>query len=109
MMRFPKFLENTPYKAEFFSNGVSKTGGNEIVAWASGKCVFIEKNQTLIDSESKKVISSAYLIIKGDIASELSKISNGAVVVNDQKYNIVACDRIRNSNGTVFSTEVYLR
>ena len=88
---------------------MSKTGGNETVARVSGKCIFIEKNQTVMDTESKKVISSSYLIIKGDLAPELSKISNGTVVVNGQKYNIAACDRIRKGNGSVFSTEVYLR
>lgn len=109
MMRFPEKLCRIAYEIDIFSTSGSKTGGNEIAAHSEGRCIFIEKTQNVIDSDSKKVVSSAYIIIKGDIAPELAVISHGDAFVNGRKYKLVACDRIRDDNGAVFSTEVFLR
>ena len=108
-MRFPVNLSRVVYEMYIFSNSVSKTGGNEIAVQSNGKCIFIEKTQTVIDSDSKKTVSSAYLIIKGDIAPDLAVISHGNAIVNGGKYEIIACDRIRDAKGSVFSTEVFLK
>ncbi len=108
-MRFPLHFANTEFELTLFDNGVSKTGGNIIVKQAAGDCIFVEKSQVVIDSESKKNVSAAYIIIKGDVAPKVAKISNGEVFVNGCKYNIISCDRIRDSRGNVFSTEVFLK
>lgn len=106
---FPNHLLNTVYEIKLFTGKVSKTGGYETDLNTSGKCIFIEKSQTVLDSESKKVISDAYIIAKGDIAPNIAQISNGEVIINKRKYSIIAADRPRNPDGEVFSTEVYLR
>lgn len=106
---FPDYLLNTPYEMNLFTDKVSKTGGYETALNVKGKCILTEKSQTVLDSESKKVISNAYIIIKGDIAPAMAQISNGEVVIHNRKYSIIAADRPRNPDGTVFSTEVYLR
>lgn len=108
-MKFPSQLANTEFELTLFGNGVSKTGGNIILTKAAGKCIFVEKSQVVIDSESKKNISAAYIIIKGDIAPKVSRLSNGEVVINGCRYNIVSSDRTRDRSGNVFSTQVYLK
>lgn len=106
---FPNYLLNTPYEMNLFTDKVSKTGGYETELNVKGQCIFIEKSQTVLDSESKKVISNAFIIVKGDIAPSIPQISNGEIIINNRKYSIIAADRPRNPNGIVFSTEVYLR
>jgi len=107
-MKFPSFLSQTNYSLKLFSDEVTKSGDNECIAEKAGSCIFVEKSQTVIDSESKKVNAKGYLIIKGDIAPNVSKLCNGVVTVNRQKFSVIAVDRVRNPDGTVYSTEVFL-
>ncbi|MCM1286550.1 MAG: hypothetical protein NC213_10265 [Acetobacter sp.] len=108
-MNFPDFLANTDYELTIFSDKVSKTGGNVPVLHQRGKCIFVEKSQAVIDSDSKKITSTAYIIANGDIFGNILKFSNGEVIVNNQKYSVISCEKPRNPDGTVFSTEMYLR
>ncbi len=108
-LAFPSHLLVTPYKIKIFSNGVTKEGGSECIFSDKGKCIFTEKNQVVINSESKKIHSSAFFIVKGDIAAGIVNPASGEAEIAAGRYEIAAVNRYRNPDGSIFSSEVFLK
>ena len=52
------------------------------------KCRFVEKTKVIINSDGKKVELVGKIILLGDIAPDIKKISGGEVIVNNSKYEI---------------------
>jgi hypothetical protein len=50
------------------------------VTW-SGKCIFSEKADRIIDTDGKNVLLLGKVIVKGDIAPELKNVSDGKIVI----------------------------
>lgn len=72
------------------------------------KCRFVEKTKIVINSDGKKVELVGKVILLGDIAPNIKKISGGEVIVNDSKYEIFQASRPRNPDGTVHHTTLEL-
>lgn len=72
------------------------------------KCRFVEKTKVIINSDGKKVELVGKIILLGDIAPHIKKISGGEVIVNNSKYEIYQASRPRNPNGTIHHTTLEL-
>lgn len=72
------------------------------------KCRFVEKTKIIISSDGKKVELIGKVILLGDIAPNIKKISGGEVIVNDSEYEIYQASRPRNPDGTVYMTTLEL-
>lgn len=72
------------------------------------KCRFVEKTKLIINSDGKKVELVGKIILLGDIAPDIKKISGGEVIVNNSKYEIYQASRPRNPNGTIHHTTLEL-
>ena len=72
------------------------------------KCSFVEKTKVIINSDGKKVELVGKIILLGDIAPDIKKISGGEVIVNNSKYEIYQASRPRNPNGTIHHTTLEL-
>lgn len=72
------------------------------------KCRFVEKTKVIISADGKKVELIGKVILLGDIAPNLKKISGGQVIVNEVEYEIFQGSRPRNPDGTVHHTTLEL-
>lgn len=72
------------------------------------KCRFVEKTKVIINSDGKKVELVGKIILLGDIAPDIKKISGGEVIVNNSKYEIYQASRPRNPDGSVHHTTLEL-
>lgn len=72
------------------------------------KCRFVEKTKIIISPDGKKVELIGKVILLGDLAPNIKKISGGEVIINDSKYEIYQASRPRNPDGTVYMTTLEL-
>lgn len=72
------------------------------------KCRFVEKTKIIINPDGKKVELIGKVILLGDIAPNIKKITGGEVIVNDSKYEIYQASRPRNPDGTIHHTTLEL-
>ena len=72
------------------------------------KCRFVEKTKIIISPDGKKVELIGKVILLGDIAPNIKKISGGEVIINDSEYEIYQASRPRNPDGTVYMTTLEL-
>ncbi len=72
------------------------------------KCRFVEKTKVIISSDGRKVELVGKVILLGDIAPDIKKISGGQVVINQVEYEIYQASRPRNPDGTVYMTTMEL-
>ncbi len=72
------------------------------------KCRFVEKTKIIINADGKKVELVGKVILLGDIAPEIKKISGGEVIINNSKYEIYQASRPRNPDGSVHHTTLEL-
>ena len=72
------------------------------------KCRFVEKTKVIISSDGRKVELVGKVILLGDIAPNIKKISGGEVIINDSKYEIYQASRPRNPDGTVHHSSLEL-
>lgn len=72
------------------------------------KCRFVEKTKIIISPDGRKVELIGKVILLGDLAPNIKKISGGEVIINDSKYEIYQASRPRNPDGTVYMTTLEL-
>lgn len=72
------------------------------------KCRFVETTKIIMSSDGRKVELIGKVILLGDIAPNIKKISGGKVIINDSKYEIYQASRPRNPDGTVYMTVLEL-
>ena len=72
------------------------------------KCRFVEKTKIIISSDGRKVELVGKVILLGDIAPNIKKISGGQVIINSTEYEIYQASRPRNPDGTVYMTTLEL-
>lgn len=106
---FPDFLLNTDYSLVLNEEGVTEDGAPREAFQTSGKCIFSEKAQRIIDAEGKQIDLLGKVIIKGDVAPSLKMVSDGAITINGHSYEIYAGYRPRNPNGEVHHTEFEIK
>lgn len=108
----PKHLErllNNLCSVKIYQEGLSEEG-EPLTSLNLGaqKCRFVEKTKIVINSDGKKVELVGKVILLGDIAPTIKKISGGEVIVNSSKYEIYQASRPRNPDGTVHHTTLEL-
>lgn len=72
------------------------------------KCRFVETTKIIISSDGRKIQLVGKVILLGDIAPNVKKISGGQVIINDIQYEIYQASRPRNPDGTVHHTTLEL-
>ena len=83
---FPNWLLNTDCTITLNSEGVGRNGEPIVAVTWTGKCIFSEKEKTVIDAEGKKTVLLGEVIVKGDIAPDLKSISDGQITISDVVY-----------------------
>lgn len=108
----PKHLErllNNECDVVIYQEGLSEDGEPlTSLDLKEQKCRFVEKTKIIISSDGRKVELVGKVILLGDIAPTIKKISGGQVVVNDTEYEIYQASRPRNPDGTIHHTALEL-
>lgn len=107
----PKHLErllNNECDVVIYQEGLSEEGEPlTSLNLKNQKCRFVEKTKVIISSDGRKVELVGKVILLGDIAPNIKKIS-GEVIINDSKYEIYQASRPRNPDGTVHHSSLEL-
>lgn len=119
----PKHLEkllNNKCDVKLYQEGLSEEGEPlTSLNLTNQKCRFIEKTKIIITADGKKVELVGKVILLGDIAPNIKKISGGEVsnvitvidgkeVINESKYEIYQASRPRNPDGSIHHTTLEL-
>lgn len=119
----PKHLErllNNKCDVKLYQEGLSEEGEPlTSLNLENQKCRFVEKIKTIITADGQKVELVGKVMLLGDIAPNIKKISGGEVsniitiidgkeIVNESKYEIYQASRPRNPDGSVHHTTLEL-
>ena len=104
-----KRLLNNECDVVIYQEGLSEEGEPLIsLNLENQKCRFVEKTKVIISSDGRKIELIGKVILSGDIAPDLKRISGGQVLINGIKYEIYQASRPRNPDGTVHHTTLEL-
>ena len=119
----PKHLErllNNLCNVKLYQEGLSEEGEPlTSLNLENQRCRFVEKTKIIITADGQKVELVGKVILLGDIAPNIKKISGGEVsniitmingkeVVNESKYKVYQASRPRNPDGSVHHTTLEL-
>jgi len=102
---FPRFLVRTPIQVSV-DKGLGKDGEPNLEPIYDGKCIYDEKSKQVLDAERRLVQLSARAIIEGDIFP--GQDIQGVALVGGVERIIFRSSRLRNPDGSVYSTELEL-
>lgn len=104
-----KRLLNNKCDVNLYQEGLSEEGEPlTSLTLEKQKCRFVEKTKIIISSDGKKVELIGKVILLGDIAPDIKKISGGDVTITNSKYEIYQASRPRNPDGSVYMTVLEL-
>lgn len=104
-----KKLLNNECDVTIYQEGLSEEGEPlTSLKLKKQKCRFVEKTKIIISPNGKKVELIGKVILLGDIAPKIKKISGGQVRINEVGYEIYQSSRPRNPDGTVHHTTLEL-
>lgn len=104
-----KRLLNNECDVNIYQEGLSEEGEPlSSLNLENQKCRFVEKTKLIINPDGKKVELIGKVILLGDIAPNVKKISGGQVRINEVEYEIYQASRPRNPDGTVHHTTLEL-
>lgn len=104
-----KRLLNNECDVNIYQEGLSEEGEPlTSLNLKKQKCRFVEKTKIIISPDGKKVELIGKVILLGDTAPNIKKISGGEVIINDSKYEIYQASRPRNPDGSVYMTVLEL-
>ena len=104
-----KRLLNNECDVKLYQEGLSEEGEPLIsLDLKNEKCRFVEKTKIIISPDGKKVELIGKVMLLGDIAPNIKKISGGEITINESKYEIYQASRPRNPDGTVHHTSLEL-
>lgn len=101
---FPDFLLNTPVK--IVQSEINEDGETTKTVLYDGMSIYDEKSRQVLDEQRRLVALTGKIIIKGDIHP--GRLIEGYAEIGPAKKTIYRAARIRNPDGTVFSTELEL-
>lgn len=101
---FPDHLLVTPCIITLDSKGINEDGEPEKANPISTKCMWSEHTKRVYTADGKYVILSGQVIVKGDIAPNMSEISSGTVQIGKRVMHIHEAARPKNPDGTVHHT-----
>ncbi|MFS8541623.1 MAG: hypothetical protein LOD89_05985 [Tissierellales bacterium] len=100
---FPDWCLVTPIKV--YAEEETEDGVEEKLIF-DGKCNYSEKTKTTLNEQRQVVELTGKVLIKGDIYSE--KPIKGYVEINNEKRTIYRSRKLRNPDGSIYSTELDL-
>lgn len=102
---FPRFALNTDIK--IVQTSKTEDGGESERALYEGKAIYKQRDRTILDEHKREIVLTGQAIVEGDInpGEEIS----GFILVDGMKKTIYNTARIRNPDGSIFSTEVNLK
>lgn len=104
-----KKLLNNECDVRIYQEGLSEEGEPlTSLDLEKQKCRFVEKTKIIINPDGKKVELVGKVILLGDIAPDIKKISGGEVIINGSKYEIYQASRPRNPDGSIHHTSLEL-
>lgn len=104
-----KKLLNNECDIKLYQEGLSEEGEPlTSLDLKEQKCRFVEKTKIIISPDGKKVELIGKVILLGDIAPSIKKISGGEIIINESKYEIYQASRPRNPDGSVHHTSLEL-
>jgi len=104
-----KRLLNNECDVKIYQEGLSEEGEPlTSINLESKKCRFVERTKIIINPEGKKVELIGKVILLGDIAPDIKKISGGQVRINESEYTIYQASRPRNPDGSIYMTVLEL-
>lgn len=107
---FPEWLLKTDCIVNLDEDGLSEDGEKKIYKNGIGcKCIWSERIKRVYDKDGKSTELTGKVIIKGDIAPKLKKLSSGTIVIDKVERTIYTASRVRNPDGTVHHTEFELK
>lgn len=108
----PKHLErllNNKCDIVIYQDGLSENGEPlTSLNLENKKCRFVETTKIIVSSDGRKIELVGKVILLGDIAPNIKKISGGQVKINGIEYEIHQASRPRNPDGTVHHTTLEL-
>lgn len=104
-----KRLLNNECDVKIYQEGLSEEGEPlTSLNLEKQKCRFVERTKIIINAEGKKVELIGKVILLGDIAPDIKKISGGQVRINESEYTIYQASRPRNPDGSIYMTTLEL-
>lgn len=104
-----KRLLNNECDVVIYQDGLSEDGEPlTSLNLKNQKCRFVETTKIIISQDGKKVELVGKVILLGNIAPNIKKISGGKVIINNIGYEIYQASRPRNPDGTVHHTTLEL-
>lgn len=103
----PDKMFNTPCNIKFFASKLSEDGERTVIADVDTMCIYGDKAKSIMDAEKRIVQLEGSIMVKGDIANELS-ISDGIVAVRGKQLKIYKVMRAMNPDGSVHHTTMEL-
>lgn len=104
-----KRLLNNKCDVVIYQEGLSENGEPlTSLNLKNQNCRFVETTKIIIGPDGRKIQLVGKVILLGDIAPNIKKISGGEVIINDSKYEIYQASRPRNPDGTVHHSSLEL-
>lgn len=101
---FPDHLLSLKCNVKITDSGINDEGEPNIVDMGSFFCIFSEHTKHIQEEDGTRVDLIGKIIIKGDIAPNISKITSGEVILGNKTMQIHSASRPRNPDGTVHHT-----
>ena len=102
------YLENPTLMPAYEVLKMATINGAKTLNLENQKCRFVETTKIIISPDGRKIQLVGKVILLGDIAPTIKKISGGQVIINDIEYEIYQASRPRNPDGTVHHTTLEL-
>lgn len=100
---FPDWCLVTPIKV--FVEEETEDGVEEKLIF-DGRCNYSEKTKTTLNEQRQVVELTGKVLLKGDIYP--GKLIKGYVEINNEKRTIYRSRKLRNPDGSIYSTELEL-
>ena len=100
---FPDWCLVTPIKV--YAEEETEDGVEEKLIF-DGKCNYSEKTKTTLNEQRQVVELTGKVLLKGDIYP--GKLIKGYVEINNKKRTIYRSRKLRNPDGSIYSTELDL-
>lgn len=110
---FPKNLLNLECTVKLTGSGISEEGEPILIEVGSFSCSFSEKSKVIINPDGTRIDLLGKILIEGDVAPNIPKISTGEISVYKKNGNkkigektvqIFSTNRPRNPDGTIHHT-----
>lgn len=104
----PKSFQKTPIKIILYSDEISEEGEVIKSLEINTLCNYQNNAKRILDSEHRLIQIEGRVLIDGDIAPNLTNISDGEVEVYGNKFRIYKGRKNRNPDGSVNYTSLEL-